>query len=103
VLRIVADRILTELHDEELIARLGGDEFVVLIPEQGQPARVEMLARRLLESIARPVDSAGSALLINCFIGLASVPWQRPQDCREQGRPGLLRRKTQRTGLIRLE
>ncbi|MEX0341437.1 MAG: putative bifunctional diguanylate cyclase/phosphodiesterase [Erythrobacter sp.] len=73
VLRTTAARIQRLLPDGAAIARLGGDEFVCVVPYHPQvPDRVDQLATRMIEQVARPVEVADSAIEVTMSIGIAS-------------------------------
>ncbi|EDL47961.1 bifunctional diguanylate cyclase/phosphodiesterase [Erythrobacter sp. SD-21] len=73
VLRTTAERFRHILPEGASLARLGGDEFVcVLRYDLDRPERVDMLATRLVEQVARPVVHNDIAVDITISIGIAS-------------------------------
>lgn len=65
----------TEEDDESwCVARLGGDEFTILLTDLVQPFAVVSIARRIIESITRPIRVAGHNLQITCSIGISLYP-----------------------------
>ena len=73
VLRSTAARINRLLPEGGVLARLGGDEFVCVVPYHPQvPDRIDQLATRMIEQVARPVECEGSAIDITISIGIAS-------------------------------
>ena len=73
VLRSTASRIQRLLPDGGVLARLGGDEFVCVVPYHPQvPERVDQLAARMIENVARPVDYADTPVDVTMSIGIAS-------------------------------
>ncbi|MBV8030943.1 MAG: EAL domain-containing protein [Betaproteobacteria bacterium] len=72
LLRAVAER-LEGLAREATLARLGGDDFVLLkdIRSEDEAAQV---ARRLLDSLARPFEIDRATLAVNASIGIAVYP-----------------------------
>jgi diguanylate cyclase (GGDEF)-like protein/PAS domain S-box-containing protein len=65
LLKCVGQRVSSCVRDVDTVARLGGDEFVVLIeglsssPEEAA-AQVELVALKILRSLAEPYDDVGS-------------------------------------------
>ena len=58
VLRNTAARIQRILPEGGVLARLGGDEFVCVVPYHPQvPNRIDQLATRMIQHVARPVES----------------------------------------------
>ncbi len=70
VLQAVAARLQSILRPQDLVARLGGDEFAVLV---GDGARATELARRISESLSRPMSLSRSRVTVSASIGLAQV------------------------------
>jgi diguanylate cyclase (GGDEF)-like protein/PAS domain S-box-containing protein len=72
LLRAVAER-LEGLVGEDALARIGGDEFVLLAPVKSAE-EAAVLARRILDSLARPFALEGRALTVAASIGIAVYP-----------------------------
>ncbi len=73
VLRVTSARIQRLLPDGGILARLGGDEFVCVVPYHPQvPDRVDQLAARMIEHVARPVEYAETPVDVTMSIGIAS-------------------------------
>jgi len=66
----VADRVRGSLRPGDTAARLGGDEFAILL-EDLSSASPEVVAARLLQAIALPLDVQGTPLTIRGSIGIA--------------------------------
>ena len=70
VLVTVADRIHLGARGDDLVARLASDQFAVVIPNASMLGP-ESLARRLLQSIAVPVECGGASVTVTASIGIA--------------------------------
>ncbi len=57
-----------------MISRLGGDEFTVLLEDLSEPSDAGQVARRVLESVSRPVLVEGREISITASIGIAVFP-----------------------------
>lgn len=77
------DRLLVEigrrmracLRQEDLVGRLGGDEFVAVLINPGNPASIEVLAKRILAAVGAPVDVGRDAIAhVGASIGIALFP-----------------------------
>ncbi|MEW9900805.1 EAL domain-containing protein [Chitinivorax sp. PXF-14] len=73
VLVEVAERLKICLRSVDTAARLGGDEFVVLL-NQVDPATTELIARRVLETLSRPITFDELSFTVTCSIGVALYP-----------------------------
>jgi diguanylate cyclase (GGDEF)-like protein len=74
VLAAVAARMQAALRAVDTVARLGGDEFAVLLVEQPDPAAAEVIARKLVEEIDRPVSIGSRSCQVGASIGSALFP-----------------------------
>ncbi|MDX6274132.1 MAG: hypothetical protein QOJ92_1342 [Frankiales bacterium] len=74
LLREVAGRLLHAVRGEGTVARLGGDEFAVLLPGLENPQVADLVADRLLEILAQPMDCEGIKLSVEASIGVAAFP-----------------------------
>ena len=71
LLQAVARRLRDATRPGDLVARLGGDEFSVLLRSAVQPAEVDALAGRLIESLSRPVPLQGRHVQVGASVGVA--------------------------------
>ncbi|HEV8053753.1 MAG TPA: GGDEF and EAL domain-containing protein, partial [Candidatus Limnocylindrales bacterium] len=67
----VAERLRSCLRTGDTAARLGGDEFCVLLEDLERPLEAEIVARRILDSIAESVRIGGSEVTVDASIGIA--------------------------------
>jgi diguanylate cyclase (GGDEF)-like protein len=73
VLIEVGRRLRECLRRTDTAARLGGDEFALLLPEVIHPREAELIAQRVVEALAVPVEVDGSRLSVSASVGLASA------------------------------
>lgn len=78
VLAVVADRLRAAVRPEDVVARWGGDEFIVLVDRA--PREADLIARRILRSVSRPVGVEGATVTPALSVGVAV---QRPDDSPE--------------------
>jgi diguanylate cyclase (GGDEF)-like protein/PAS domain S-box-containing protein len=71
LLVLLADRLRSVVHDDELLARLGGDEFVILSTRLSGHEQAVELAERVLEAISEPFVLDGNDVHIGASIGIA--------------------------------
>ncbi len=88
LLKMVGQRICSQVRESDTVARLGGDEFAVILPGvSGKPA-VAAVAKKIVVALASPFDLGvpGQAVQIGSSIGIALYPG----DAKE--RDGLLKK-----------
>lgn len=72
-LKTIGQRLLQGSRQTDTVARLGGDEFV-WFGEVSSEENARMIARKFLESIAKPVSLEGNELASTVSIGIALYP-----------------------------
>lgn len=72
-LRIVAERLTTVLRPGDTVARLGGDEFGIVLPGVGAET-VELILRRLQDTVGQEAELGGVAVTAECSLGYAMWP-----------------------------
>jgi diguanylate cyclase (GGDEF)-like protein len=71
VLQAFAQRLAQSVRTTDTVARLGGDEFVVVLEGVRGEAEPQFVARKILASVARPLEVDGRALDLTTSIGIA--------------------------------
>jgi len=74
VIQGAALRLKKCLRDIDSIARLGGDEFTLLVPHIGDHEDIEVIARRLIESLDDPIVVEGTEFRMSISIGISVYP-----------------------------
>ena len=74
LLRAVAERIKGCLREVDTAGRLERDEFTVLLEGVNGERDVTLVAQRILETIAKPVELEGSSASVTASIGLTLYP-----------------------------
>ncbi|MDR6788632.1 diguanylate cyclase (GGDEF)-like protein/PAS domain S-box-containing protein [Sphingomonas sp. BE138] len=70
----VSERLATLVGEGETVGRLGGDEFAVVVPDAGDPLRVEQLAHTIIDTLSRPYEVDQHTLYIGASVGVATSP-----------------------------
>ena len=74
VIQEAALRLKKCLRDIDSIARLGGDEFTLLVPHIDDREDIEIIARRLIESLDEPIVVEGTEFRMSISIGISIFP-----------------------------
>lgn len=74
LLKLVAQRLASNLRKSDTVGRFGGDEFVLLLPQIGAIDDATRVAQKLLDSFSEPFAINGYKLSITSSIGIAIYP-----------------------------
>lgn len=74
LLKIVAERLASNLRSEDTLARLGGDEFIILAESLHEPEGAAVLAEKLTKAVREPYYCSGHELYITTSIGISLFP-----------------------------
>ncbi|OYY80903.1 MAG: diguanylate cyclase, partial [Hydrogenophilales bacterium 16-62-9] len=74
MLQQIAVRLQSVLRAHDHLSRFGGDEFVVIVSEIGESLDAELVATRLLQSLAAPIDIGSTQVYSSASIGIALYP-----------------------------
>jgi diguanylate cyclase (GGDEF)-like protein len=82
ILKIVAQRLDTVVRAGDTVGRLGGDEFVLLVETAARGARLDSLARRVVEALHKPfeLEGFGPSFYLTASIGVAFGRYATPDD-----------------------
>jgi diguanylate cyclase (GGDEF)-like protein len=78
----VAERLEGVVRAGDTVGRLGGDEFVILVESAARGARLDSLARRVIEALHKPfeLEGFGPNFFMTASIGLAFGRYATPDD-----------------------
>lgn len=74
LLRLVAERLTTNMRGNNLVARLGGDEFAMILAADALPNDVSDQAAEMIDILSVPYDIDGLEIVIGASIGIAISP-----------------------------
>jgi diguanylate cyclase (GGDEF)-like protein len=82
ILKIVAERLEGVVRAGDTVGRLGGDEFVLLVESAARGARLDNLARRVVEALHKPFELEGFEpnFFLTASIGVAFGRYATPED-----------------------
>jgi len=74
LLKTVAQRIGSSIRETDTLARQGGDEFILAVDDVKDTNAVGMMARKIIETIARPIHLGGLDLCVTASVGISLFP-----------------------------
>jgi diguanylate cyclase (GGDEF)-like protein/PAS domain S-box-containing protein len=75
VLVACADRLQACVRKTDSVARLGGDEFTVILESVAVPDNCVMLAQKLLDELAQPIQLNDKEYVLHASLGISLYPW----------------------------
>lgn len=74
LLEKVAERLKSQLREEDTVARLGGDEFVIVVEQVTDDRDAERIASKILEALRMPFQLKQHELVISASVGISLSP-----------------------------
>ena len=74
LLQTVAQRIKSSVRETDTVGRIGGDEFVVLLTGPVSRETAQVVADKIFNQVALPIELSGVEIEITCSLGLAIYP-----------------------------
>lgn len=74
LLKVVAERLVATVREEDTVARVGGDEFILALWHVSGADYAASVAVRAIEALSQPYDIEGSAVTITTSAGVSIYP-----------------------------
>jgi diguanylate cyclase (GGDEF)-like protein/PAS domain S-box-containing protein len=74
LLKEVAVRMRECLRQDDTLGRLGGDEFLIVVDPAESEQDVAIVARKLIETVARPIAIFNHMVEVSCSVGISMFP-----------------------------
>ncbi len=74
VLRDISKRLSKVVREGDTVSREGGDEFVIVLPDLEKPESTQIVANKILDELAKPIEVAGHELTVTASIGISHYP-----------------------------
>ncbi|MCM2315931.1 MAG: EAL domain-containing protein [Thermoanaerobaculia bacterium] len=74
LLQRIAARLRASVRDDDTVARMGGDEFTILVPQLADERHATVVAEKLIDAVAEPIEVEGHLLFPTASIGIAIFP-----------------------------
>jgi diguanylate cyclase (GGDEF)-like protein/PAS domain S-box-containing protein len=82
VISQVGHRLRAAIDGADVVSRLGSDEFAVLVRSLPDVLHVELIARRVLSGLSKPVSLGNRSIFVSASVGIAIAAgnYQRAED-----------------------
>ena len=74
LLKQVAERLGNCVRESDTVARMGGDEFSIILDDLTEAQQVALVARKVIDDLARPFVLNGHEAFITTSVGIAVYP-----------------------------
>ena len=74
LLRMVADRLVAAVRQEDTVARLGGDELVIVLWELNHAEGVAKLVSKIVQAVSQPYSIEGRDVSMTVSVGVGIYP-----------------------------
>ena len=74
LLKMVAERLMATVREEDTVARVGGDEFMISLWHVSGADYAASVASRAIEAVSRPFDIEGNSVSISISAGVSIYP-----------------------------
>ena len=74
LLKMVAERLVATVREEDTVARLGGDEFIIALWHLSGTDAAATVARKLIDAVAQPYDFGARTVSITTSAGIGIYP-----------------------------
>jgi diguanylate cyclase (GGDEF)-like protein/PAS domain S-box-containing protein len=74
ILKDVARRLVACVREVDTVSREGGDEFVLILPDLEKPENARVVADKILDELAHPVEIGGQEIHVTPSIGISYYP-----------------------------
>ncbi len=74
LLKSVAERLSSNVREQDVLGRFGGDEFVLIIEDAMDVAATVRVAEKLIRALAEPFEIRGHRLQIGSSVGISVFP-----------------------------
>ena len=70
----VARRLQAALRPGDTVARISGDEFAVILNDLARPDDAALVAQKIIDGLAAPLQLAGQEAFVSASVGIAAFP-----------------------------
>ena len=74
ILKIISQRLLSTIRNNDLVSRLGGDEFVITLLSFTHKDEIIIALNRIMKSISQPIPIEAENIILSASIGVSVFP-----------------------------
>jgi len=74
LLKETAKRLQSAVRDGDTVARISGDEFTVILSDLARPDDAAIVAQKIIDRLASPVEINAQEVVVTASIGIATFP-----------------------------
>jgi len=74
LLKDIARRLQASVRSGDTVARIAGDEFAIVLADLTRPEDAAVVAQKLIEALADPIDVRGHEVFVTASVGIALFP-----------------------------
>ncbi|STX81201.1 sensory box (GGDEF/EAL domain) regulatory protein [Legionella busanensis] len=74
ILKIIAERLVVCLREEDTVARIGGDEFLMILGNLSGRHVIKSIVNKIIQTIIEPIDYDNTLFKLKASIGIALYP-----------------------------
>lgn len=74
LLKVISTRLSDCVRDKDIVSRFGGDEFLILLRDSVNQDVISMVAQRMIDMIAEPVEFNDYSFMVTASIGISLYP-----------------------------
>jgi diguanylate cyclase (GGDEF)-like protein len=74
LLKEVAARLQSAVRTGDTVARISGDEFAIVMADLVRPEDAALVAQKVIDQLADPVEIDGSEVFVTASVGIATFP-----------------------------
>jgi len=74
VLKVIAQRLLDTIRNDDMVARLGGDEFVITLLSFNEHGEIINALNRVMSTISQPIPVGSANIVLSASIGVTIFP-----------------------------
>lgn len=100
LLKLVAEKIKSNLRPGDTLARFGADEFLILLEDIKDAGEASRIAQKIIEDLGHPINLEGNEIFLTASIGIvmSTEETEKPEDYLRNAHIAMHKAKTKAKG-----